>query len=196
MSLAAGQDVCTTKGEYDRTVVRRFGRIFFLFAAGVSLVLCVAVAVAWPVSYWRSLEVTRVAGTSYRSLAISRGHVRMLDGELVQRGWRFVERPLYSWYPTDRPDGLGAGWSVVGFALNRGRTSSRTWGALIVPLWSLVAVTMILPSAAAVWIRRRRAMRRGLSVGHCPGCGYDCRATPGRCSECGRVFAGANAAAG
>jgi hypothetical protein len=176
-----------------RRVLRRFGRMFFLLAAGVSLLLCVAAVGVWVASCWRGLEVTRVAGVSYRSLAIARGHARMLDGELVERGWRFVERPLYSWYWTDPPDDLGDGRSVAGFAFTRRRTPSRAWGALIVPLWSLVVLTAPLPLSAAVSIRRRRTKRRRLLVGHCPGCGYDCRATPGRCSECGRVFAGQNA---
>jgi hypothetical protein len=55
-------------------LLRRFGRIFFLLAAGVSLLLCVAAVVAWPVSYWRGFAVARHAGAFYRTFTISRGH--------------------------------------------------------------------------------------------------------------------------
>ena len=51
-----------------------------------------------------------------------------------------------------------------------------------VPLWFLVCVTGAVPSARAVsGFRRRRRVTRGL----CVHCGYDLRATPERCPECG-----------
>jgi hypothetical protein len=53
---------------------------------------------------------------------------------------------------------------------------------LIVDHWFAAAVTGALP---LVWcVRRRRAYLRW-KVGRCFCCGYDLRATPGRCPECG-----------
>lgn len=55
-----------------------------------------------------------------------------------------------------------------------------------VPYWMLSTATAVLPALFVAWrlrsfIRRRRLRRSG----YCPDCGYDLRATPSRCPECG-----------
>ena len=56
----------------------------------------------------------------------------------------------------------------------------------IVPHWFLVTVTALSPAA---WATRRLRSRRRFRQGRCQACGYDLRATPDRCPECGRVCA-------
>ena len=51
------------------------------------------------------------------------------------------------------------------------------------PLWSLLLVTAVLPAIATVGFVRARRQRTGAL--RCPACGYDLRATPERCPECG-----------
>ena len=55
-----------------------------------------------------------------------------------------------------------------------------------VPFWTLAAPFAVLPLARVG--RNFRAARRTRS-GLCPACGYDLRATPGRCPECGTIAA-------
>jgi hypothetical protein len=57
------------------------------------------------------------------------------------------------------------------------------------PYW-LIALAAAAPAAALLpGVLRRRAWRR---TGRCSGCGYDIRATPDRCPECGAVPAAAD----
>jgi hypothetical protein len=53
---------------------------------------------------------------------------------------------------------------------------------VMVPHWAILAATSVLPAWSIVSTRRRRL---ALEQGRCARCGYDLRATPGRCPECG-----------
>jgi hypothetical protein len=64
--------------------------------------------------------------------------------------------------------------------------------AIYVPHWAVVLLTGVLP---VTWLVRTLRARRRLRCGLCPSCGYDLRATPGRCPECGEAAAPAGAAA-
>jgi len=87
----------------------------------------------------------------------------------------------------DRPYCRGAGWGWRGFIyahLNSHdlKVDSRTrqW-FLTVPDWFGVLATAALPS---LWLLRRLWSRR-CRPGFCRKCGYDLRATPRICPECG-----------
>jgi len=61
------------------------------------------------------------------------------------------------------------------------RPGSTQW-VLLFPLWLIVSVLAILP---IVWVYRRTLGDRTNRTGICSTCGYDLRATPDRCPECG-----------
>jgi hypothetical protein len=74
------------------------------------------------------------------------------------------------------------GPTFLGFGLPR-RTDAITTRLIVFPYW---AATIVLAIAPILWLRSRKAAGR---TGLCCVCGYDLRATPERCPECGNLNA-------
>ena len=185
---------------------RSYGR-FFNGLAGLSLLLAVATIVLWVRSYWvgNGFDVTRflppepnfaspdnsqpVADRLFVGIQISQGElsytktfeaVTATDSNV---GWRWinVHHSRFPWYTANR--------SLLG------RLGFTTWGysppqfpgisdlLVIVPLWPVVLLAAVIPSYWLFQFRRRRKNRNGF----CVVCGYDLRATPDQCPECGLI---------
>jgi hypothetical protein len=158
-------------------------------ATALSLLLCAATLALWAYSVanpsWQFGKATP-APAKYREFSLSHGHVAFSTIET------FVPPPGVS-YP------IGAerdGWNAIGVRWRRERmTLNRPTDRTVVATlsrsstfalwlgWPLL-VSAVLPTRW--WVRHRRATRDGRK-GQCPSCGYDLRATPDRCPECGKA---------
>jgi hypothetical protein len=91
---------------------------------------------------------------------------------MVNQGWQHRDKRVRSgiqWWPHYSREELNANPPMI-------------YTQLSVPNWMLLVAFAVLP---VVWLIRRRRARRRLLVGRCRQCGYDLRATPDRCPECG-----------
>lgn len=86
-----------------------------------------------------------------------------------------------SHYPVDRWDVRSP--SVCGFGWRRSEDSLH----LAVPHYAVALGGVPLPLGSAVRRKRRHRQERRRRTGLCLSCGYDIRATPEQCPECGTV---------
>ena len=76
----------------------------------------------------------------------------------------------------------GSGFGPAAFPPAIGTTSTL---GLVIPYWAIALLAAPLPIRGLIRLRRWRRTRRRTRAGHCIACGYDLRATPDRCPECG-----------
>jgi hypothetical protein len=190
--------------------MKRLRHILLNTATTLSLALCVAVIVVWVRSHHVSDSIYRsrwwIDGTERNESAwwlfAGRGQVGIGQRrqQVLQPHGRhdpFLElaaHPKFSWKQTRPPGVAGTAFEAHGFFQRlgfryvddpdplSGVTPNNYYRECNAPLWSLLLLFALLPIARLAWvIQRRRSANQGL----CPTCGYDLRATPDRCPECG-----------
>jgi hypothetical protein len=185
-----------TRCRRGRSCLRRVGRLAFLAAAASSLVVCLAAVGFWVRSYFAFDLMGRHEHHVLHQVGTARGALLLLSDRSDHLDLLIAGAPPFWDTQRGNPGELGpiarqliprSGTSIAGFFFGR---ADRDFGMVItvtlIPLWSVVLLTAILPWFATVLIARRRRTRGRLSAGCCSACGYDCRATPLRCPECGR----------
>jgi hypothetical protein len=165
-------------------------RRVFTIGSGFSMLLCLGIIALWvrsvyyfddfgsfsPRRYW---HVTSVQGqvcfrylTSGSDLWESRtevvsGNLKRVKYNLGQFNWRL----------------LGVGYSNRAVPSRSGPLSGQM---VLVPHWLLALAAAVLPIMWFKGWRGRRLADHRATEGLCRKCGYDLRATPDRCPECGR----------
>ena len=149
------------------------------------VLLCVAVAALWARSHTHLTALVPVRTDRHLyGVSIIRGGVyiaRVPKAPNVLQH-RLVHQPLdpLAVYLTTPRRFAGFGYVRPSEGLPMLRLPA--WFVLLVPMTYLLAIG---------WGRARKRRRR--AAGLCPACGYDLRATPGRCPECGAVAGPASA---
>jgi hypothetical protein len=176
--------------------MRGVWRRLFKLCSAVSLAVCLAALAGIPLSFVRVAWVVRNGRQSSDVMHVIAGCVILHDqrgpgmaaflgggggaGSPPQSPWSAGLDPAddvtVEWDHALRP----RYWELSPVATASGAVSRR--GAAV-PLWLLAAV-FALP--ATVPAAGRLLRRRPQPAGACPACGYDLRATPDRCPECGR----------
>jgi hypothetical protein len=170
----------------------------FHLTAVVSLILCLV----FETLYVRSFAGTERFGigkfTSY-DVSIYRGQLRLAVGRSIiltpgQPDHELGKYKKWTWDHYRDETGQGVTWptNLLGLgryedsfgAGNSFTTTMRTQEGVVLPLPLLAIASAILPAWWVVlWRRSRLRQKRGV----CSRCGYDLRATPERCPECGTV---------
>jgi len=110
-------------------------------------------------------------------------YIAWFKGMQTRNASRWFRSPV-----SDFAQMFGGGWRFAGLAHIRHVYTPPSpyaeYWAWAIPHWALVMATAPIP----LWrVIHSRALRRRKREGLCAACGYDLRATPGRCPECGGV---------
>ena len=164
----------------------------------ISFAISVLSLIIWPASYFWTVRITYVGSSSTLHCWTSTGQFVCMrqsghgmpeffrSNSITPDGWHIDSARFHPRYydSVDRWNGfresLRPQTRTTSMPLPSGRVISQRM--IGIPFWP-IAWLFAMPPAIA-WQRRRlrrRRQRRGL----CARCGYDLRASPGRCSECG-----------
>jgi hypothetical protein len=194
------------------SLVRRLLRILLNAATVLSLMLSTATAAIWIRSHricdnFTRRDSVRPSGVRIHDVCSKDGifvwamesrrigsHAETARGGVWQWEHFSYDRQLIGPSPASRLLWKPTWWQQVGFIYHRGYQveMAETGNTPFVPdfvvglpYWAMTLFLVIPPALQLVSaIVHRRAVAR-LKHGLCPSCGYDLRATPDRCPECG-----------
>ena len=161
--------------------MKRLPRIIFNALTMLSMLLCMVTVGLWVRSYRVADGVMLISSPPKAIVWSQRG--RAILFESYSKNFSTVR---YSNCPASVSLGFDSEVnSTVYFWRLWGFTASGSNGAsfIAVPYW-FFTVLSASPFVAAVCLRSK--MKKG-RLGYCDACGYDLRATPDRCPECGTV---------
>jgi hypothetical protein len=146
--------------------MRQVRRRLFNVLAVVSMVLCVIIGYEWLRSY----------GPKYTVIFIDRGRLGLM---LTDNAPSPTIAPTFDDTPNQQ--------RALGFVYETWGRSHLEFLLVGIPFYALMTLAALLPLSWLVAARKRRHLSQRLLCRHC---GYDLRATPDRCPECGTPAAG------
>ena len=163
-------------------------RRMFTLASALSLILSLTTAALWVRSHWiadgyvtTTFQVWtgggEVEGTWHPPYSVPSRFAGYNSHPYVP----LSSIPAEVYVPARLHRLVGARWASW---INRGERVGDAW----IPMWPIIIGAAILPAIGATRLPaaiRRRRVARGL----CSRCGYDLRASPSACPECGRQTA-------
>ena len=170
--------------------MKRLRRFILNALTVMSAVLCVGGVGLWVRSYWVEDKVERTTGDKM----MDQQWVTSEWGEMyvgtMRHGWHYLglRPPEPGIHHESFPASARSADALPGF-LGFGKLPDdlvrpEAHFIIVMPDWFLTGLFAAMP--AAYLIRRVRRRRKPLP-GYCQTCGYDLRATPDRCPECGTV---------
>lgn len=154
------------------------------------LLPCLVLLTLLGLSFCRVTRVMHVGAQSSTGCFIFDGTVRLLDSrgpgmrDLIGKDGT-GHHWLFEFEPVPRPRGMQPSvallLSLIWQPMGASKSGAIFHRSVFIPIWMLVALTAIPPAVSIL-----RYFRRPDTHG-CTRCGYDLRATPDRCPECGYV---------
>jgi hypothetical protein len=186
-------------------------RHIFAGAAAISLAACIVLCVMWVRSHFREDKLAFATdfdgdGTESQHTDESIASRRPAwSAGFWHEEWTVdsaAGNVVFSRYRNDQTAGMRSGWGPDGWNLSSDDdpTASSRWPSyshvrtstsaitettisIRIPYWLMLLAVAWMPALFAISFFRRRQLLNHESC--CSKCGYDCRATPNRCPECG-----------
>jgi hypothetical protein len=171
---------------YNPNAMRRVLRILLNAATVLSLMLCVATVGLWVRSYIRYDWLQMIHGPAGEELTA-------YHGRLIYLHWDGIPSAPSVRFDTGRTTPVGtleiesrSDRRLLGVTVPHGPVTGpdADWWPWACPFWLLTLITGAVP-VGRFWLTGTRRGQSGSM--NCAHCGYDLRATPDRCPECGAV---------
>ncbi|MDB5299009.1 MAG: hypothetical protein JWO87_672 [Phycisphaerales bacterium] len=168
-------------------------RRLFTFLTALSLLLCVVICALWVWSYAKPAQQTRTAAPTtviHRELGLGDGYVGFSTLQWLTANPAHATDP----FPGFSYGAQVSGWSALGLHWRVEHMTLLHPGdrkvAMVLTRSTIFSVWLGLPLLVSLalptcWVARKWKVSRRKQPGACRVCGYDLRATPQRCPECG-----------
>lgn len=166
-------------------------RRLFTIAPAFSLLLCAVTASLWVRSYHYT-HLVMINFSPYLNTTFATGNGGFYGHVSITRATHRTGIEHYP-YPSRSDEYASMKWwypqtflSQFGFIEHHESNAQfKLYAFAAVPIWSVVVTTLLAPMPI---IARRLKLRRRRRRCQCIQCGYDLRASQGRCPECGTAI--------